>query len=146
MRVPRLSGRQPERLGQLAQRAGEEGYLSKNTRCSIFTHIIISPFIIISGFHFSMMARFKMKLRLNALALCAIAMILMAQVRGSVRYESRSPRESYPNECFLLPQRTQSTPSSSSSHREQNCCMQTRLGTCSFAASVYQVFWFFSKS
>jgi len=62
----------------------------------------------------------------NALALCAIATILLAEGRVSVRYESRSPTVSCQSESFLLPHRTQS-PSSTSSHREQNCCAQTRL-------------------
>ena len=80
------------------------------------------------------------------MTLCAVATILLALGRGSVRYESKSPTGFSPNECFLVPHRTQSTPSSSHSYREQTCCTQTRLGTCNLATCVYSVFCVVSKS
>jgi len=134
--------RQSDRMPRAAY--GEDT-LSRKTKCSIFMHIIFSPFTISSGFHFSRIALFRMKWRSNALALCAIAIILLAQGRGSVKYVSMSPTGSSQNECFLLPHRTQS-PSSTSSHREQNCCTQTRLGTCNLASSMYLAFRVVSKS
>jgi len=49
-----------------------------NTKCSVFMQIILSGFIIISGFRFSTIALFRMKWKSNAFALCAIAAILLA--------------------------------------------------------------------
>jgi len=54
-------------------------------------HMIFSPLIISSGFHFKMMALFRMKCKSNALALCAIVTILLAQGGGLHRYVSMSP-------------------------------------------------------
>ena len=119
--------------------------LSRKTKFSIFMHIIFIPFMIRSRFHFSSIALFRINQRSNALALCAIATILLAQGRGSVTYESRAPTGSSVNACFLLPHRTQSPPVSSSSHREQNCCTQKRWYV-NLASSVYSIFWVVSKS
>jgi len=138
-----LEAVRPNASRNLRRGHGRNDTISRNTRCSTFMHIIINPFIINSGFHFSMIALFRMKLRSYALALCAIATIFSAQGLGSVRYVSRSHTVSCQNECFLLPHRKQSSPSL---HREQNCCTQTRLGTCNFVSAVYSVFWVVPKS
>ena len=128
----------------LRRRHGRKDTQSKKTRCSIFMHIIFRPFMISSGFHFRKIALFRIKWS-NALALCAIATILLVQGRGSNRYESSSPRGCCQNECFLPPHRTQS-PSSTSSHHQQNFCTQTRLRKCKLASSAYLLFWVVLKS
>jgi len=72
----------------------------------------------------------------KVLALWAIATTLLTQGRGSQRYDSRSLTGSSQNECFLLPQRSQSSSISAEiSHSVQKCCKHTRLGTCSVADS-----------
>ena len=59
-----------------------------------------------------------------------IASIIVDQGPSSHRYVRRSPTGSLKNKCRLLPQRSQSTSHSTSSHRAQNCCTTTRLGMC----------------
>ena len=144
MRVPRFGVVRQNASGSLRRGHGRKDTLSRKTNCSIFIHTIFSPFMIMFGFHFSRIALFRINWRSNALALCAIATILLAQGLCSVWYEGRDPTGSSQNECFLLPHRTQS-PSSLSSHREQKCYKQTGLGTCNVALSVYLVFWVVPK-
>ena len=69
----------PNASGSLRNAYGRKDKLSRKTRCSIFMHMIFSPLIINSGFHFNKIALFRMKCKSNALALCAIATILLAQ-------------------------------------------------------------------
>ena len=83
----------------------------------------------------------------KAFALCATATNLLTRGRGSQRYESKSPIGSSQNECFLLPQRSQSSSMSADiSHFVQKSFKRTRLGTCSVAESETFVSWVVSKS
>jgi len=65
-----------------------------------------------------------------------MATIFLTQGRGSHRYESMLPTGSSQKACFLSPHCTHlRRVSSTSSHIEQNCCTQTRFGTCNVALS-----------
>jgi hypothetical protein len=71
------------------------------------------------------------------LALCATATTLVHHAGGLHRYVNRPPTGSK-NDCFLLPQRCQSTfISLSISLCEQNCCRQTKFGSCSVAGLLF---------
>jgi len=131
-----LEAERPNASGSLRNAHGRKETLSRKTKCSVFIHIIFSPSMISSGFYFNMIALFR-KCRSNALVLSAIAIIVMSQGRGLRRYNSMLPTGQSQNKCFLLPQRTKSSAFSTSSHCEQNCCMQTRSGTCNVALSEY---------
>ena len=81
----------PKASGSLLSGHGRKDTLSRKRRCSIFIHINFNPFIICSGCHFDMIKLFTMKCMLNDLALCAVATTLLAQGRGSSRYNNSSP-------------------------------------------------------
>ena len=72
----------PQASDSLRSAHGRKDTLSKNTRRSVFILRIFSQFVISSGFHFSMIAQFKVKCGSNPFALCAIATILLARSRG----------------------------------------------------------------
>ena len=129
-----LEAVRPNAPGSLRSWKGKNDTLSRKTKCCIFMHIILRPFMISSGCHFNRTARFRMKCRSNALALCAVALTFLTQGRGSHRYVSMSPTGSAQNEYFRTPQRSHwRSASSTSSHLEQNCCKESRLGTCRVA-------------
>jgi len=67
----------PNASGSLRNAHGRKDTLFRKTRCSIFMHMIFNPFITTSGFHFNIIALFRIKCRSNVLALCAIATILL---------------------------------------------------------------------
>jgi len=132
-----LEAERPNASGSLRNAHGRKETLSRKTKCSGYIHIIFIPFMISSGFHFNMIALFRIKCRSNALALYAIAIIVLSQGRGLRRYNSMLPTGPSKNKCFLLPHRTQSSAFSTSSHCKHNCCTQTRSGTCNVALSDY---------
>jgi len=72
----------PNASGKFCNAHGRKDTLYRKTRCSIYIYMIFSPFLISSGFHFNMIALFRMKCKSNALALSAIANFLLAQGRG----------------------------------------------------------------
>jgi len=72
----------PHASDSLRSAHGRKDTLSKNTRSSVFILRIFRQFVISSGFHFSMIAQFKVKCGSNPFALCAIATILLARSRG----------------------------------------------------------------
>ena len=74
---------------------------SKNTRFSIFILKIVRPFVLISGFHFCMIALFRIKCRSNALVLCAIGTFLLVQVVGFTTIVRQIPYRVVPKECLF---------------------------------------------
>src|SRR5215469_16947597 len=128
----------PNASGSLRNGIGMYDTLSRNVMCSNFMHMIFAPFIISSGAHFIVMALFKINCKSKALALCAIAITLLAQGRDTHMYANRSPTGSFQFECCLAPHREQSSSMlGKASHSEQNCCTQTRFGSCKKAVSEY---------
>ena len=81
----------PNASGSLRNAHGRKDTLSRKTTCSIFMHMIFRHLMISFGFHFNMIALFRMECKSKALALCAIATILLAHGRGLHRYVNRSP-------------------------------------------------------
>ena len=85
----------PKASGNLGTAHRRKDRLSKHARYSIFIHMIFRPFVIRSGFHFSLIALFKMKCRKNEFALCAIAKIYWP--RGGVHtYKLGGPLQVLP--------------------------------------------------
>ena len=122
--------------GTLLSGIGKHETLSLNNMCSIFMHTIFNMFKINSCFPIHLKSSVQYELRIKSFRFMRYSHDLADLCRGSQRYEIKSPIGSSQNECFLLPQSSQSSfMSVDISHCVENCRKHTRLGTCSVAES-----------
>jgi len=118
----------PNESRSLRNAYGRKDTLPKKTRCSIFIHIIFSPLIISSGFHFNMIAQFKINTVQTPWRCAQLQQSYWPKVAVRIAMIACPRPDPHPNECLFLPHRKQS-PSSTYSHCEQNFCTQTRSVT-----------------
>jgi hypothetical protein len=92
----------PKASGNLCKAHGRNDTFYRKIKFSIPMHIIFSPVIIISEYHFNNIALLIRNCRSKALALCAMAKIILTQVRGCLREVNKSPTGSSSQKvCFF---------------------------------------------